>query len=85
MCPVRVPLAHLILQLRRRKVREGFSDPKERLGMALFGRSAASPFLFSLGRRLAGRFWPVVRAFGGKDVAGRMPAPANVPFRGKAS
>lgn len=84
-CPVRVPLVPLILQLRRRKVREGFSDPKERRGMALFGRAASSPFLFSLGQRLAGRFWPVVRALGGKDVAGRMPAPAKIPFRRKPS
>jgi hypothetical protein len=52
--------------------------------MALFGRTAASPFLFSLGQRLAGWFWPVVRVFGGKDVAGRMPAPAKFPFRRKA-
>ena len=84
-CPVRVPLVPLILQLRRRKVLEGFSAPKERRGMALFGRASSSPFLFSLGQRLAGRFWPVVRALGGKDVAGRMPAPAKIPFRRKPS
>jgi L-lactate dehydrogenase complex protein LldF len=83
-CPVRVPLLRLILQLRRRKVREGFADPKERRGMALFGKAAASPFLFSLGQRLAGLFWPAVRAMGGNGVAGRMPAPARTPFRKKA-
>jgi L-lactate dehydrogenase complex protein LldF len=84
-CPVRVPLVDLILQLRRRKVREGFSDPKEKRGMALFGKAAASPVLFALGQRLAGLFWPVARILGGKDVAGRMPPPAKVPFRRKAS
>ncbi len=83
-CPVRVPLVDIILQLRRRKVREGFSDLKEKAGMALFGKVAASPALFALGQRLAGRFWPVVRVLGGKDVAGRMPAPAKTPFRRKA-
>jgi len=84
-CPVRVPLVPLILQLRRRKVREGFSGPMEKRGMALFGKVAASPFLFALGQRLAALFWPVVRVLGGKDVAGRLPAPARVPFRRKAS
>ena len=80
-CPVRVPLVDLILGLRRRKVREGFADPRERRGMAVFGKAAASPALFALGQRLAGAFWPVVRALGGKDVAGRMPAPAKTPLR----
>jgi L-lactate utilization protein LutB len=80
-CPVRVPLADLILGLRQRKVRDRFSDPKERRGMAIFGRAAAKPALFALGQRLAGAFWPVVRALGGKDVAGRMPAPAKTPLR----
>ncbi len=83
-CPVRVPLVPLILQLRRRKVREGFPDPKERRVMAWFGRAAASPGWFSLGQRLAGIFWPLVRAVGGKDVAGRLPPPARIPFRRKA-
>jgi L-lactate dehydrogenase complex protein LldF len=83
-CPVRVPLVDLILPLRRRKVREGFSDPAEKRAMALFGMAAASPKLFALGQRLAGWFWPAVRAFSGKDVAGRMPAPAKIPFRRKA-
>ena len=79
-CPVRVPLVDLILQLRRRKVREGFSDAATMRGMALFGKAAASPALFALGQRLAGAFWPLVRALGGKDVAGRMPPPAKTPF-----
>jgi len=80
-CPVRVPLVDLILGLRRCKVREGFADPRERRGMEAFGKAAASPALFALGQRLAGAFWPVVRALGGKDVAGRMPAPAKIPLR----
>jgi len=83
-CPVRVPLVDLILPLRRRKVREGFSGPAEKRAMALFGMAASSPMLFALGQRLAGWFWPAVRAFSGKDVAGRMPAPAKIPFRRKA-
>ena len=84
-CPVRVPLVPLILGLRRRKVREGFSAPKERRGMALFAAAAASPGLFAVGQRLAGLFWPLLRVLGGKDVAGRLPAPAKTPFRRKMS
>jgi L-lactate dehydrogenase complex protein LldF len=83
-CPVRVPLVDLILGLRRRKVREGFSDAKEKRGMAWFGKAAASPGLFALLQRAAGRFWPVVRSLGGKNVVGRIPAPAKVPFRRRA-
>jgi len=80
-CPVRVPIADLILGLRRRKVRERFADPQERRGMEAFGKAVSSPLLFALGQRLAAAFWPVVRALGGKDVAGRMPAPAKTPLR----
>jgi L-lactate dehydrogenase complex protein LldF len=82
-CPVRVPLVPLILKLRQRKVREGFSAPRERRGMAMFAAAAASPRLFALGQRLAGLFWPLLRVLGGKDVAGRLPAPASSPFRRK--
>jgi L-lactate dehydrogenase complex protein LldF len=80
-CPVRVPLVDLILGLRRRKVRDRFADPRERRGMEMFGKAAASPALYALGQRLACSFWSVVRALGGKDVAGRMPAPAKIPLR----
>jgi L-lactate utilization protein LutB len=80
-CPVRVPLTDLILGLRQRKVREGFADPWEERGMEAFGRTSASPALYALGQRLAGAFWPVVLALGGKNVAGRMPAPAKTPLR----
>ena len=72
-------------QLRRRKVREGFSDPTVRRGWRCSARRPASPTLFALGQRLAGGFWPAVRALGGKDVAGRMPAPAKTPLRRRLS
>jgi len=79
-CPVRIPLVDLILKLRERRVREGFSKPMEKRGMRVFGKVAASPSLFSAGQFLSRTFWPLVRAFGGKDVAGRLPGPAKVPF-----
>ena len=49
--------------------------------MEAFGKAVSSPLLFALGQRLAAAFWPVVRALGGKEVAGRMPAPAKTPLR----
>jgi L-lactate dehydrogenase complex protein LldF len=79
-CPVRIPLVDLFLKLRERRVREGFSRPMEKRGMRVFGKAAASPSLFSAGQFLSRTFWPLVRAFGGKDVAGRLPGPAKVPF-----
>jgi len=80
-CPVRIPLVDLILRLRERRVREGFSRPMEKRGMRVFGKAAASPPLFSAGQYLSRTFWPLMRALGGKDVAGRLPRPAKVPFR----
>jgi len=79
-CPVRIPLVDLFLKLREQRVREGFSKPMEKRGMRVFGKVAASPSLFSAGQFLSRTFWPLVRAFGGKDVAGRLPGPAKVPF-----
>jgi L-lactate dehydrogenase complex protein LldF len=79
-CPVQIPLVDLFLKLREHRVREGFSKPVERRGMRVFGKVAASPSLFFAGQFLSRTFWPLVRAFGGKDVAGRLPRPANVPF-----
>ena len=79
-CPVRIPLVDLFLKLRERRVAEGFSKPMEKQGMRVFGKAAASPSLFSAGQFLSRTFWPLVRAFGGKDVAGRLPRPAKVPF-----
>jgi hypothetical protein len=49
--------------------------------MRLFKAAAKSPALFSLGERLASMFWPVLRALGGKNVAGRLPRPSALPFR----
>ena len=80
-CPVRVPLVDHFLALRRRKVREGFSDPMEKRGMRLFGAAAKSPALFALGQRFSRAFWPLLRKIGGEKVAGRLPTPAAKPLR----
>jgi L-lactate dehydrogenase complex protein LldF len=77
---VRIPLVDLILKLRQRRVREGFSPKGTDLGMRLFGAATASPALFSAGERLARLFWPLVRKAGGEKVAGRLPKPAATPF-----
>ena len=79
-CPVRIPLVPLILKLRERRVREGFADRREELGMRIFGAAVKFPFLFYWGERLARLFWPLIRKFGGENVAGRLPGPVERPF-----
>jgi len=79
-CPVRIPLVPLILKLRERRVREGFADRREELGMRIFGAAVKFPFLFYWGERLARLFWPLIRKFGGENVAGRLPEPVERPF-----
>jgi L-lactate dehydrogenase complex protein LldF len=79
-CPVKIPLVDLILALRERRVREGFADPKTRLGMRLFGTVARSPGLFGFAERCSRLCWPLIRKFGDEKVAGRLPLPAEKPF-----
>jgi len=80
-CPVKIPLVELIHKLRVRRVSEGLSPVKEKLGMRVFEAAARSPFLFSSGEGLAKIFWPVISSLGGDDVAGRLPEPVKMPFR----
>ncbi len=80
-CPVKIPLVDLILKQRVNKVSQGLSPSTISLGMRLFQTAAKSPFLFSLGERLASMFWPIMRMFGGKDIVGRLPHPAKTAFR----
>ncbi|HTZ16978.1 MAG TPA: LutB/LldF family L-lactate oxidation iron-sulfur protein [Dissulfurispiraceae bacterium] len=80
-CPVKIPLVELIHKLRVRRVAEGFSPVKEKLGMRVFEAAARSPFLFSSGEGLAKIFWPVLSSLGGEDIAGRLPDPVKMPFR----
>ena len=75
-CPVKIPLVELILELRRRRVRDGFSGSATDLGMRLFARAASAPKLFNWGERLARICWP-----GGpqdrREERGGAPAPAG--------
>ena len=80
-CPVKIPLVELIHKLRVRKVSQGFSPVKEKLGMRVFEAAAKSPFLFSSGEGLAKIFWPVLSSLGGEDITGRLPEPVKMPFR----
>jgi L-lactate dehydrogenase complex protein LldF len=79
-CPVRIPLVPLILKLRERKVKEGFPDWKERMGMRFFGAATREPELFYWGERVSRLFWPLIRKLSGKNVAGRLPEPTGRPF-----
>jgi L-lactate dehydrogenase complex protein LldF len=79
-CPVKVPLQEMILKQRIRRVSEGFSPSALSMGMRLFGVAVKSPLLFSIGEKLAWRFWSVLRSVGGENVVGRLPLPAKLPF-----
>ncbi|MEJ2700605.1 MAG: 4Fe-4S dicluster domain-containing protein, partial [Desulfuromonadales bacterium] len=79
-CPVKIPLVDLILALRERRVREGFADPKTRLGMRLFGTAARVPGFFGFAERCSRLCWPLIRKLGDEKVAGRLPRPAEKPF-----
>ena len=79
-CPVRIPLVELILKLRERRIKEGFSDARERAGMRFFGAAARNPELFYWAERVSRLFWPLIQRLSGKNVAGRLPEPSSRPF-----
>jgi L-lactate dehydrogenase complex protein LldF len=79
-CPVRIPLVELIMKLRERRIKEGFSDTREGLGMRAFAAAVRQPGLFYWAERVARLFWPLIQKLGGKNVAGRLPEPTAKPF-----
>lgn len=79
-CPVRIPLVDLILKLRERRISEGFSDSREKLGMRFFGAAVKNPAIFYWVERVSRLFWPVIQKLSGKNVAGRLPEPSSKPF-----
>lgn len=84
-CPVRVPIPHLLRELRKLRVKEGLTPSLERIGMAGFGMAAKSPMLFGMGGSILRMAWPVAGLFGGKDVLGRMPKPVKNTFARRMS
>lgn len=76
-CPVRVPIPHLLRELRKLRVKEGFTPSLERMAMAGFGMAVQSPRLFGLGDRMVKAAWPVATFLGGKGVLDRLPKPAK--------
>jgi L-lactate dehydrogenase complex protein LldF len=76
-CPVRVPIPHLLRELRKLRVKEGLTPPLERMAMAGFGMAVRSPTLFGLGDRMLKAVWPVASFLGGKGVLDRMPKPVK--------
>lgn len=79
-CPVRIPLVDLILKLRVRRISEGYSDSREKLGMRFFGAAVKNPAIFYWVERVSRLFWPVIQKLSGKNVAGRLPEPSSKPF-----
>jgi L-lactate dehydrogenase complex protein LldF len=84
-CPVKVPLPHLLHRLREQKVEMGLTARTEQVEMAGFGLAAKSPFLFHLGQTAARALWPMARRFSANEVLERMPVPAERPFRRRFS
>lgn len=79
-CPVRVPIPHLLRELRKLRVKEGLTPSLERMGMAGFGIAVKSPTLFSLGGNMLRTAWPVAGLLAGKGVLDRMPKPVKNTF-----
>ena len=81
-CPVRVPLVDLILGLRRRKVRDRFSDPRERLGMEAFGKAPARRRCSPSGSGWRGGSGRWCAPWAGKTWRGGCRRPRRRPFAG---
>ena len=79
-CPVRIPLVDLILKLRGRRISEGFSSSREKLGMRFFGAAVKNPVIFYWLERVSRLFWSLIQKLSGKNVAGRLPEPSSKPF-----
>ncbi len=84
-CPVKVPLVKLLRALRERRVEAGLTPQSERSAMAAFGLAAKSPALFTLGQRLSKTFWPLLGIMDRNGNIGRLPTPADKPFRRRMS
>ncbi len=80
-CPVKVPLPKLLRRLRESRVEKGLTPKLEQQAMAAFGLAARSPALFQFGRKLARLFWKPARMMGFGGILGRLPIPAEKPFR----
>ena len=84
-CPVQVPLVELILSLRERRAREGFTPAIERSAMSAFGWAVASPALFACGQTLSRFFWPVMTRLSEWGTPNGLPRPAKDTFRCRMS
>jgi len=80
-CPVKVPLAKLLYQLREKCVEEGLIPWVEQVGMAAFGAAASSSTLFSKAQAALRSLWPLLKKTDGGKIFSRMPRPAGKMFR----
>jgi L-lactate dehydrogenase complex protein LldF len=79
-CPVRVPLTKLLMQLREERAEMGFGPALEKAAMTGFATAARSPMMFELGQRLLRTFWPVLKLVAPQSVMQRLPEPAKDRF-----
>ncbi len=82
-CPVRVPLPHMLSSIREHRVEKRHVPFLERTMMKGYGIVVQSPALFKFSQKTARFFWPVMKIFAGKGVMDRLPSPAPVTFKKK--
>ena len=73
-CPVRIDIPRLLLQLRDASSRAGHSSPWLRIGLRIYGTIAQRPELFRLGMRIGS---VTTRLFAKKGWLQTLPSPLN--------
>jgi L-lactate dehydrogenase complex protein LldF len=79
-CPVKVPLPHLLRRLREQRVELGLTPTMEQAGMAGFGLAVQSPGLFRAGQAAARLMWPAAKKVCGGEALDRLPSPVWKTF-----
>ncbi len=79
-CPVRVPLTKLLIQLREKRAEQGFGPAFEKAAMTGFAAAVQSPALFRWGQQLVRTFWPLLNKVASASVVRRLPQPVKDTF-----
>jgi L-lactate dehydrogenase complex protein LldF len=82
-CPVRVPLPHLLAMIREHRAEKKHVPFLERAMMKGFGIVVKSPALFNFSQKALRFFWPLMKNLSGKGVVDRLPNPAPATFKQK--
>lgn len=79
-CPVRVPLVHLLRSLRERRVDEGYLPNLEKAAMHGFGLATSHPALYGFAQGALRSLWPLLKSLGRDAKIERLPPPAARPL-----